>query len=179
MRMAFLTSIGLCSLPFCAWAGISLYQGSPEHAVTLFAVERANKSDRMAGAFNVRREYLPPISVEVAGKSDAVVTVRNRDGRMLYRLDPAQRMTIVAKRMLQSPTTPRSSGPGLGPRTPTSSDATGELPDGCEGAFSPYVEPGLAHVIGRCVSEFTSPSRQVASARMKQPRHFSLLAFFP
>jgi hypothetical protein len=132
--------------------------------LTPFAVgvERANKTDRMVGAFNVRREFLPAISVEVTGKSDAVVTVRGRDGRMLYRLDPAERVTIVAKRMMQPTTAPRTSGRGLAPREPASSDATRELPDGCEGAFSPYVEPGMANVIGRCVSELTS-NVQIAS----------------
>jgi hypothetical protein len=49
-----------------------------------------------------RADGVPAISVEVAGKSDAVVTVRDRHGRMLYRLDPAGRMTIVAKRMTQT-----------------------------------------------------------------------------
>jgi hypothetical protein len=32
------------------------------------------------------------------------------------------------------------------------SDLERALPDGCEGAFSPYAEPARAHVIGRCVS---------------------------
>jgi hypothetical protein len=164
MRMAFLTSsIGLCAIPFCAWAGVSLYQGgAAPQTVTPFAVERTNKTDRMVGAFKVRGEYVPAISVEVAGKSDAVVTVRDRHGRMLYRLDPAGRMTIVAKRMTQTPAVPKPSGQGSAPREPTSSDATKELPDGCEGAFSPYVEPSMANVIGRCVSEVTG-SVQIAS----------------
>jgi hypothetical protein len=159
MRMAFLTSsIGLCAIPFCAWAGVSLYQGgAAEQAVTPFAVERTNKTDRMVGAFNVHGEFLPAFSVEVDGKSDAVVTVRDRDGRMLYRFDPAERMTIVAKR---TPAVSKPSGQGAAPREPTSSDSP--LPDGCEGAFSPYAEPSMANVIGRCVSEVTG-SVQIAS----------------
>jgi hypothetical protein len=164
MRMAFLTSsIGLCAIPLCAWAGVSLYEGSAaEQTVTPFAVKRANKTDRMVGAFKVRGEYVPAISVEVAGKSDAVVTVRDRDGRMLYRLDPAERMTIVAQRMVRTLVVPRPSGHGVAPPQPASSDATRELPDGCEGAFSPYAEPSMANVIGRCVSELTG-SMQIAS----------------
>jgi hypothetical protein len=155
MRMAFLTSsIGLCAIPLCAWAGVSLYEGgAADQTVIHFAVDRANKTDRMVSAFNVRGEFLPAISVEVAGKSDAVFTVRDRDGNMLYRLDPAERMTVVAKRMLQTPVAPGPSGHRLAPREPASSDASKELPDGCESAFSPYAEPGMANVIGRCVSE--------------------------
>jgi hypothetical protein len=116
----------------------------------------------MVGAINGRGESVPAISVEVAGKSDAVVTVRDRDGRMLYRLDPAERTTIVAKPMTQTPAAPSPSGYGLAPVQPSPSDATRELPDGCEGAFSPYVEPSMANVIGRCVSEVQS-SVQIAS----------------
>jgi hypothetical protein len=118
--------------------------------MTPFAVERANKTDRMAGALNGRGEYVPAISVEVAGKSDAVVTVRDRDGRMLYRLDPAERTTIVSKRIVETPGVPRPSGHGVAPPQPAPSDATRELPDGCEGAFSPYVEPSMANAIGWC-----------------------------
>jgi hypothetical protein len=164
MRMAFLTSsIGLCAIPFCAWAGVSLYQGgAAEQAVRPFAVERTNKTDRMVGAVKSRGEYVPAISVEVVGKSDAVVTGRDRAGRMLYRLDPAERTTIVAKRMMQPPDVARPSGHGVGPPQPAPSDATRELPDGCEGAFSPYVEPSVANVIGRCISEVTG-SGQIAS----------------
>jgi hypothetical protein len=162
MRMAFLTSsIGLCAIPLGAWAGVSLY-GDVAQTVTPFAVERTNKTDRMVGAVNGRGEYVPAISVEVVGKSDAVVTVRDRDGRMLYRLDPAERTTIVAKRMMQPPDVTRPSGHEVGPPQPAPSDATRELPDGCEGAFSPYVEPSMANVIGRCISEVTG-SVQIAS----------------
>jgi hypothetical protein len=161
MRMAVLTSsIGLCAIPWYAWAGVSLYQGGA--AAQTFAVKRMNKTDRMVGAVNRRGEYVPAISVEVAGKSDAVVTVRDRDGRMLYRLDPAERLTIVAKRMTQKPAVPRPSGHGVAPPQPAPSDVIRELPDGCEGAFSPYVEPSMANVIGRCVSEVPS-SVQIAS----------------
>ena len=164
MRMAFLTaSIGLCAIPFCAWAGVSLYQGgAAEQTVTPVAVERTNKTDRMVGAINVRGVYFPTISVEVAGKSDTIVTVRGRDWRISYRLDPPRRMTIVAKGLMQTPTVSRPPGHQLAPREPAPSDGTKELPDGCEGAFSPYVEPGMANVIARCVSELTG-NVQVAS----------------
>jgi hypothetical protein len=160
MRMAFLTASITCAIPFCAWAGISLYQGgAAEQTGKSFAVERTSKSDRIVGAVIVRGEYLPTISVEVAGKSDAVVTVRGRDGRLLYRLDPARRMTIVAKGLMQTPTGPPS-GHRLAPREPE--PTTKGLPGGCEGAFSPYVEFGMANVIARCVSELTE-NAQVAS----------------
>ena len=109
MRLAFLTaSIGLCAIPFCAWAEVSLYQGgAAEQAVAPVAVEPTNKTDRMVGAIKVRRVYFPTISVEVSGKSDSIVTVQGRDGRILYRLDPPRRMTTFAKGLMQTPTVPR------------------------------------------------------------------------
>jgi hypothetical protein len=53
MRMTFLTpSIGLCAIPFCAWAGVSLYEGraAEQQTVTPFAVERTK--DRPHGRRN-------------------------------------------------------------------------------------------------------------------------------
>jgi hypothetical protein len=105
------------------------------------------------GDFNVDGEFLSPISIEVDGKSDAVITVRDRNRRMLYRLDPTERMTIVAKRIIRPSARPQTSGQGGGSRKPASTGAIKELPDGCEGAFSPYAQPEMANVIGRCVSE--------------------------
>jgi hypothetical protein len=95
-------------------------------------------------AFNVRGAVTPAFSVEIVDAANAAVTVRDHDGSILYRVSPTERTTVVAKRAVQKPVvTPERIG---------SSDAARELPDGCESAFSPYVEPGMANVIGRCVS---------------------------
>ena len=56
-------------------------------------------------------------------------------------------MTTVAKRAAQKPK-PSESRESLSP----SAAAAREMPDGCESAFSPYVAPRMANVIGRCVS---------------------------
>jgi hypothetical protein len=154
MRMAYLTmSAGLCAIASCAWGGVSFYaKGGAEKTISPppSAVERTNKSDRMVRAFNIRGAVMPGLSVEIVDSPDAAVTVRDHDGSILYRVSPTERITVVAKRAVQKPFAPpeRVSAPQeLG-----SSDAARELPDGCESAFSPYVEPGMANVIGRCVS---------------------------
>jgi hypothetical protein len=148
MRMAYLTmSAGLCAIASCAWGGVIFYEkGGVEKTISPApsAVERTNKGDRVVRAFNVRGAVTPAFSVEIVDAANAAVTVRDHDGSILYRVSPTERTTVVAKRAVQKPVvTPERIG---------SSDAARELPDGCESAFSPYVEPGMANVIGRCVS---------------------------
>jgi hypothetical protein len=148
MRMAYLTmSAGLCAIASCACSGVSFYEkGGAEKTISPApsAVERTNKGDRVVRAFNVRGAVTPAFSVEIVDAANAAVTVRDHDGSILYRVSPTERTTVVAKRAVQKPVvTPERIG---------SSDAARELPDGCESAFSPYVEPGMANVIGRCVS---------------------------
>jgi hypothetical protein len=112
---------------------------------TWSVVERTNKTDRVVRAFNVRGADTPSFSVEITSSRDAAVTIVDRNGSILYRASPTERTTIVAKRAAPPPVLPASKEIG-------SSDAESQLPDGCESAFSPYVEPGMANVIGRCVS---------------------------
>ena len=147
MRMAYLAmSAGLCAIASCAWGGVSFYEkGGAEKTISPApsAVERTNKGDRVVRAFNVRGAVRPAFSVEIVDAANAAVTVRDHDGSILYRVSPTERTTVVAKRAVQKPVvTPERIG---------SSDAARDLPDGCESAFSPYVEPGMANVIGRCV----------------------------
>ena len=33
------------------------------------------------------------------------------------------------------------------------------VPEGCEGAFSPYVEPSKAHILGRCLSSISESGK--------------------
>jgi hypothetical protein len=148
MRMAYLAMCaGLCAIASCAWGGASFYEkGGAEKTISpaASAVDRTNKGDRVVRAFNVRGAVTPAFSVEIVDAANAAVTVRDHDGSILYRVSPTERTTVVAKRAVQKPVvTPERIG---------SSDAARELPDGCESAFSPYVEPGMANVIGRCVS---------------------------
>jgi hypothetical protein len=154
MRMAYLTmSAGLCAIASCAWGGVSFHEkGGAEKTISRVpsAVERANKSDRVVRAFNVRDAVMPAFSVEIVDAPGAAVTVRDHDGSILYRVSPAERITVVAKRAVQKPFA--SSERVSAPQELGSPDAERELPDGCQSAFSPYVEPGMANVIGRCVS---------------------------
>jgi hypothetical protein len=160
MRLAYLMiSAGVCAIPLCAWAVASIYAGSvasisePQSAAPV-VVERAHKSDRLVHPFNVGGAEMPVISVDVAGRLDAAITVRAGDGRMLYQVDPENHTTVIAKRMMER-TRPAPAPPhdtALPGKPVLSSPPDRELPDGCEGAFSPYAAPSMARVIGRCVS---------------------------
>src|SRR5262249_11793231 len=60
---------------------------------------------------------------------------------ILFAVDHAARATTKAKQTVRSTPSPLSLTP-----------AEKDLPDGCEGAFSPYAEPAKSRIIGRCVS---------------------------
>lgn len=83
------------------------------------------------------------ISVEVSGRSDVVI--RDSAGNILFAVDNAAKATIIAKQ-----SRPRA------PPLKANPAADVDLPDGCEGAFSPYAEPAKAKIIGRCVSSIVS-----------------------
>jgi hypothetical protein len=155
MRMIYLTvTAGLCAVASCAWGGVSFREGGVAQKtlppLPSAAVERTHKTDRMVVAFKGPGAVIPAFSIDVADFLDATVTVRDGSGSILYRVSPTERTTTVAKRAVQ---TPVLSGSHELSSPPQAAGALREMPDGCESAFSPYVAPRMANVIGRCVSE--------------------------
>jgi hypothetical protein len=153
MRMFYLTvTAGLCAVASCAWAGVSFREGGaaqttrPPHLST--AVERMNKADRMGGASNGRGAGVPAFSIETANSLESTVTIRDTNGSILYQVSPMDRTTTVAKRTAQRPILSETREPV----SPSQAAAVEKMPDGCESAFSRYVDPRMANVIGRCVS---------------------------
>ncbi len=102
------------------------------------SIERSGKADQLKPVKGSTRPS-DAIAVELTGPSDVVI--RDRVGNILFAVDHAARTTIVGKQHRQNATFPDT------PRA-----AERPLPDGCEGAFSPYADPARAHIIGRCVS---------------------------
>jgi hypothetical protein len=140
MRLIYLTvCAGLCAGPLYAWAGVFSETPKP-HAVG----ERTAKGDRILVPFNVGNSG---VSVEITGQPKTAITVRDRDGSMIYRVDPASRTTTVAKRTGRGAISP-------GEQTSKRDNFVNlmPLPEGCESAFSPYADPDKALVIGRCIS---------------------------
>jgi len=164
MRLAYqLIPAAICAIPLGAWAGASLYSGATRtdgFAPPTAAVERSHKGSLLARPFGRSGVDVPVVEVEVNGRLDAAITLRDRDGQVLYRADPVNHVTTVAKRATSARTVPAP--PTTEPESTTPPKAAPEMPDGCEGAFSPYAAPRMAHVIGRCISSLP-PSVQFAS----------------
>jgi hypothetical protein len=151
--MFYLTvTAGLCAVASCAWAGVSFREGgvapTTRSPLPSTIVERMHKADRMAGASNARGAGVPAFSIETANSLESTVTLRDSNGSILYQVSPMDRTTTVAKRAAQKPIL--SDLPEH--LSPSQSARVEKMPDGCESAFSPYVAPRMASVIGRCVS---------------------------
>ena len=167
MRLAYqLIPVAICAIPLGAWAGASLYSGAPRAdglAPAAAAVERSHKGSQLVHTFGRSGPEIPIVEVEVNGRLDAAITLRDRDGQVLYRADPVAHVTTVAKRAMPAravsapPAEPVSTTPTAAPGTP--------MPDGCEGAFSPYAAPRMAHVIGRCISSLPDTVHVASLAR--------------
>jgi hypothetical protein len=151
MRLAFqVIPAVICAIPLGAWAGASLYSGAPridDPVPVAASIERAHKGSQIARPFGIGADA-PMIDVEVNGRLDAAITLRDRDGQVIYRADPVAHVTTMAKRGAHRPTAPVAREPES--KAPVVQHEA--MPDGCEGAFSPYAAPRMAHVIGRCIS---------------------------
>jgi hypothetical protein len=145
MRLSLTISAGLCAIPLCAWAAV-FSDGWMPQSVAPSMIERAAKGDRTLAPFNVGS---PGVSVEIADQPNSAITVRDQGGSMIYRIDPANRTTTVAKRTNQDRAIPGSSNGASKQINPVN---LLPLPEGCESAFSPYAAPEMALVIGRCIS---------------------------
>jgi hypothetical protein len=128
---------GLSALFIAVATSASTPSSSPVADRAGQSVDRAHKGDLMTHLV-VLKDAGPSIFVESFGNSDVVI--RDRAGTILFAVDNATRATTVAKQS------------GGAPRPKKSPAAERELPDGCEGAFSPYAEPSKAKIIGRCMS---------------------------
>jgi hypothetical protein len=168
MRLAYqLIPAAICAIPLGAWAGASLYSGAPRadgFAPPAAAVERSHKGSLLAHPFGRSGTEIPIVEVEVNGRLDAAITLRDRDGQVLYRADPVNHVTTVAKRATSARTV--SAPPATEPESTTpKASPESAMPDGCEGAFSPYAAPRMAHVIGRCISSLPQSVHVASLAR--------------
>jgi hypothetical protein len=162
MRFAsMMMSVGLGAAPFCIWVGVSLdgtnaATGFEKRAPAWAMVASERKGDRLTSAVEAAADASENadsafVSVEVAGRFEAAITIRDQNGRLLYSADPASQTTVIAKRVIT-----RGRSLPMENQEPTDSKRAasppGKMPVGCEGAFSPYAAPRMAHIIGRCIS---------------------------
>jgi hypothetical protein len=102
------------------------------------ALVRTAKSDRLVRGSGSQGSA-NPVTIELSVPSNVVV--RDRRGNILFAVDHSARITIIGKQGGDPSAFPEVTG---GVQKP--------IPEGCEGAFSPYVEPSKAHILGRCLS---------------------------
>jgi hypothetical protein len=118
-------------------------------------VNRAAKHDRLALPPNYHHPKRTVATVEVIGVHDTAIVYRDRDGSVLFRTDPVSNVTVISKGFLAPQLTLRDtpqskSTPMVAPHDDHTTPAA--IPVGCEPVASPYVQPGLARIVGRCLS---------------------------
>jgi hypothetical protein len=96
-------------------------------------------------------------AVEIVGLRDTAIVYRDRQGRVLFRNDPATNATVVAKNVALPEVTirdhngvavrPTPGGIGAGQNTQLP-----KLPMGCDPAFGPLADPSLRVLTGRCLT---------------------------
>jgi hypothetical protein len=109
---------------------------SPSHVAvhpTQTLVDHFQKGDRLSRS--TAGSGTGSVAVEISGQSDVVI--RDKEGNVLFAVDNTARTTTVAKQGTR----------GTRSRKDIMAPAEKDLPDGCEGAFSPYAEPSMAGVI--------------------------------
>jgi hypothetical protein len=145
-RFSIVTAFCAASLMLATQATFALTHSSTRAAAQSVAqVNRTSKSDGLAHARGVQGSA-NAIAVELTGPSDIVI--RDRQGFVLFAVEHSTRTTIVGK---------QGGGRAIVPSAPA--QAHEPVPEGCEGAFSPYVEPSKAHILGRCVSSISESGK--------------------
>jgi hypothetical protein len=144
---------------FLVGVATSAFSSSSAHQVldSSASVERAGKADRLKHVEDLVSAD-DAIAVELTGPSDIVI--RDRYGNVLFAVDHSARMTTVGKRRGRRAIFPEA--PGTEERA---------LPEGCEGAFSPYVEPLIAVALTPSNTRPQGPQRRARQVVRGTPHH--------
>lgn len=119
-------------------------------------VNRAAKHDRLVLPPNYHHAKRTVATVEVVGVHDTAIVYRDHDGNVLFRTDPVSNVTVISKGFDAPQLTLRDApqskpAPMVAPHhDPAATPAA--IPVGCEPVASPIVQPGLARIVGRCLS---------------------------
>jgi hypothetical protein len=145
-RFSIIAAFFSASVMFVTQATSALSRSSTRAtAESLALVNRTAKSDRLVRAREVQSSA-NAIAIELTGPSDVVI--RDRRGFILFAVDHSARTTVVGK---------QGGGQVKSPQAPA--QAHEPVPEGCEGAFSPYVEPSKGHILGRCLSSISESGK--------------------
>jgi hypothetical protein len=146
-RFSIIAAFCAASLMLVTQATSALSNSPTQATAESFApVNRAGKSDLLVRA-RVVQGSANAIAIELGGPADVVI--RDQRGFVLFAVDHSARTTIVAKQGGGRVTLPAA--PAQAHHDP--------VPEGCEGAFSPYAEPSRAHILGRCLSSISEAGK--------------------
>jgi hypothetical protein len=102
-------------------------------------------------------------TVELVGVQDVTVVLRSADGRVLYRNDQANSLTVVSKGVVLPQVTIREGAQGSDPgASPAAVRPPHELPEGCDPAFSSLAPMSASRIGMRCIALRDEPVRVAA-----------------
>jgi hypothetical protein len=165
---------GLCGIAFCIGAGAALLAESPPFWTTNGIatresqpqlVDRAGKGDRL----NVRMKDPSTRAadtqggfggLDVAGPLNAVITIRDADGRLVFKLDPQRRTTVIFERGARDGPSPAEQDEPAGPKSRV---VPADRPSECDPPGSRLAGSGVLRLVVECYSRIPSRSKWQAS----------------
>jgi hypothetical protein len=155
----------------------TVFPGAALSAINLDAVPSMSGADRSAKGNRLvapRREDSRSgiAAVEIVGLRDTAIVYRDREGRLLFRNDPATNTTVVAKNVVLPEVTVRDHNGGAVRPTPVGIEVPQntrppKLPMGCDPAFGPLADPSVRVLTGRCLT--SNPGVQKFAAPLVSP----------
>jgi hypothetical protein len=121
---------GLFAITLCLGAGAALYMNNSRFWTTdaIAAIEdkpqlvnRSHKDDRLAMIVDPSPRSADPQDgfgmLEVQGPLNAIITIRDASGRLMFELDPQRRTTVIAKREARRVPSSKEPGPNTAPKS--------------------------------------------------------------
>ena len=123
-----------------------------DHANVL--VERERKGDQLATPRSGENPRTISV-VEIVGVNKTAIVYRDRDGHELFRTDPVENVTIVARDVVLPEVTIRERPESVLQKMPTPESRDGKEGtqlEGCDPIASPLAAPTFANRLGRCLA---------------------------
>lgn len=118
------------------------------------SVERERKGDRLATPRSGDNPRTISV-VEIIGVNNTAMVYRDRGGRELFRTDPVENVTIVARDVVLPEVTIRERPESVlqeKPKSESHDAKEGTQLEGCDPIASPLAAPTFANRLGRCLA---------------------------
>jgi hypothetical protein len=164
----FLATLGILSLAVSGPASLALVSSAltPPAMDTAGQVDRSHKGDRLIASKPAGgQDQLKVTTVEVVGVRDTAIVYRDREGRVLFRTDPVDNVTIVTKGVALPEVTVREHSEAVPKKMPVKTikeDDKDRRLVGCDPLVSPLAGSSLSQVAGRCIAGIATGARLAA-----------------